>query len=88
MVNCYFLAQTQAEVSPLIGCPQLLIKYIRNYPPYLEAVSFIRNPRTRHDVVTGAHITWFCDQYDAKIKILKDMENGDEKIVLKTLQAL
>jgi hypothetical protein len=26
--------------------------YIRSYPSYLEAVSFIRNPRTRHGVVT------------------------------------
>jgi hypothetical protein len=28
------------------------------YPPYLEAVSSIRNPRTRLAVVTGTHITW------------------------------
>jgi hypothetical protein len=37
---------------PLIGCPRLLIQYIRSYPPYLEAVSSIRNLRTRHAVVT------------------------------------
>jgi hypothetical protein len=24
--------------SPLVGCPRLLIQYIRSYPPYLEAV--------------------------------------------------
>jgi hypothetical protein len=30
----------------------LLIQYIRSYPPYIEAVSSIRNPRTRHAVVT------------------------------------
>jgi len=23
---------------PIVGCPQLLIQYIRNYPPILEAV--------------------------------------------------
>jgi hypothetical protein len=28
----------------------LLIQHIRSYPPYLEAVSSVRNPRTRHDV--------------------------------------
>jgi hypothetical protein len=32
---------------------QLLIQYIHNYPPNLEAVSSIRNPRTRHAVLTG-----------------------------------
>ena len=23
---------------PIVGCPRLLIQYIRNYPPYLEAI--------------------------------------------------
>jgi hypothetical protein len=42
----------QAAGPSTVGCPRLLIQYIRNYPPYLEAVSSIRNPRTRHAVVT------------------------------------
>jgi hypothetical protein len=42
----------QAGEPPTVGCPRLLIQYIRSYPPYLEAVSSIRNPRTRHAVVT------------------------------------
>jgi hypothetical protein len=42
----------QAGVTPLVGCPRLLIQYIRSYPPYMEAVSFIHNLRTRHAVVT------------------------------------
>jgi hypothetical protein len=42
----------QAGGPPTVGCPRLLIRYIRSYPPYLEAVSSIRNPRTRHAVVT------------------------------------
>ena len=29
---------TQAEGPPLVGCPRLLIQYIRSYAPYLEAV--------------------------------------------------
>jgi hypothetical protein len=37
---------------PLVGCPRLLIQYIRSYPPYLEGISSIRNLRTRHAVVT------------------------------------
>jgi hypothetical protein len=36
----------------LVGCPRLLIEYIRSYPPYLEVVSSIRNLRTRPAVVT------------------------------------
>jgi hypothetical protein len=27
----------QTGGSPLVGCPQLLIRYIRSYPPYREA---------------------------------------------------
>jgi hypothetical protein len=36
----------------LVGCSRPLIQYIRSYPPYLEAVSTIRMPRTRHAMVT------------------------------------
>jgi hypothetical protein len=42
----------QAGGPPLVGCPWLHIQYIRSYLPYPEAVSFIRNLRTRHAVVT------------------------------------
>jgi hypothetical protein len=42
----------QAGGPPIVGCPRLLIQYIRSYPPYVEAVSSIRNPRIRHAVVT------------------------------------
>jgi hypothetical protein len=42
----------QAGGSLLDGCPRLLIQYIRSCPPYLEAVSSIRNLRTGHAVVT------------------------------------
>ena len=30
--------KSQAVGPPIIGCPRLFIQYIRNYPPYLEAV--------------------------------------------------
>jgi hypothetical protein len=40
-----------------MGWPRLLIQYIRSYLQCLEAVSSIRNPRTRHDTVTGTHVT-------------------------------
>jgi hypothetical protein len=38
--------------TSLVGCPRLLIEYIRSYLPYLEAVSSTRNLRTRRAVVT------------------------------------
>jgi hypothetical protein len=41
---------------PPFGCRRLLIQYIRRYPPYLEAVSSIRNLTTRHAVVTGSSV--------------------------------
>jgi hypothetical protein len=39
-----------ARGPPLVGCPRLLVQYIRSYPPYLEAVSSIRNLGTRHAI--------------------------------------
>jgi hypothetical protein len=42
----------QAGGPPYVGCRRLLIQYILSCPPYLEAVSSIRNLRTRHAVVT------------------------------------
>jgi hypothetical protein len=37
--------------QPLVGCPRLVIQYIRSYPPYLEAVSssFGREGEEKHD---------------------------------------
>jgi hypothetical protein len=45
-------AYPQAGGPPPVGCPLLLIQYIRSYPPYLEAVSSIHNLRMRQAVVT------------------------------------
>jgi hypothetical protein len=36
---------------PLVFCPRLLIQYIRSYLPYLEAVSSIRNLKTRQAMI-------------------------------------
>jgi hypothetical protein len=47
----------QAGGPPHVGCPRLLIQYIRSYPPHLEAVSSIL-----HTVVTGNHVTWNVDK--------------------------
>jgi hypothetical protein len=45
-------ANPQAGGPPLVGCPRLVIQYIRRYPPRLESVLSIRNLRTRHATVT------------------------------------
>jgi hypothetical protein len=50
--SCYPHAQPQAGGSPLVGCPRLLILYIRSFPPKLEGISSIRNLRMCHAVVT------------------------------------
>jgi hypothetical protein len=44
------LPTPQAEGSPPVGYPLVLIQYIRSCSPYLEAVSSIRNLRTCHVV--------------------------------------
>jgi hypothetical protein len=46
----------QAGGPPLVGCPPLLIQYIRSYTWYLETVSSILNLRTLQDLVTGTHL--------------------------------
>jgi hypothetical protein len=46
------MTNPQARGPPLVGFPRLLIQYIRSYPPYLEAVSFICNLKTRYAMVT------------------------------------
>jgi hypothetical protein len=42
---------------PIVGCPQLLIQYIRSYPPYLEAVYSTPWGRAM-PWRQGAHSTW------------------------------
>ena len=46
----------QAEGPPHVSCPLLLFQYILSYPPY-GGRSSIRNPRTRHAVVTGTNLS-------------------------------
>jgi hypothetical protein len=52
----------QAGGPPLVGWKPLLIEYIRSYPLHLEAVSSIRNPKTRRAFVTGTRI--ICERMD------------------------
>jgi hypothetical protein len=50
--RCKPHAQPPSWRTTPVGCPRLLIQYIRSCPPKLEGVSSIRNLRTRHAVVT------------------------------------
>jgi hypothetical protein len=47
-----------AREPPLVGCPPLLILYIRSYPPYLEDISSMRNLRTLLTTVKSSHLAW------------------------------
>jgi hypothetical protein len=66
VTNLYFLrwGVVSLTLNPqtggplLLGCPLLLIQYILSYSPYLEAVSSIRDLRTRHAVVTRRGRGW------------------------------
>jgi hypothetical protein len=49
---CKLIAMSELEDHPLSAVRECFFQYIRSYPPYLEAVSSIRKPRTRHAVVT------------------------------------
>jgi hypothetical protein len=51
----------------------VLIQYIRSYPPYLEAVSSIRNLTTRHAVVTGDTLNMGFGVSGLPIKELRDV---------------
>jgi hypothetical protein len=57
----YYLAPRQTpklKYHPLSPIRDCLYQYIRSYPPYLYAVSSIRNSRTRPAMVPGTHVTW------------------------------
>ena len=64
--------KSQAEGSLLVGCLQLLIQYIRSYPPYLEAYSPICTQGTSHVVVTETHGWFLCTikQFHSKLQYL------------------
>jgi len=53
----------QSWGSPLARFPQLLIQYIRSYPPYTGGRSSIRSLRMCHAVVTGTYLLWFSDHH-------------------------
>jgi len=63
------LFQPQGWKPPLVDCQRLLIKYIHIYRQYLQAVSSINNPRTRHIVMTGAHVTHVICGYWIKFHV-------------------
>jgi hypothetical protein len=50
----------------------MLFQYIRRYPPYLEAVSSIRNAKTCNAVLTGAYINVAENEYSGVGKYLAE----------------
>jgi hypothetical protein len=58
----------QARVPPLVGCPRQLIQYIL-VPLHIGGRSSIRNPTTRHAVVTRTPLTtWAINIYPNQIQ--------------------
>jgi hypothetical protein len=54
MVNNFIPSPNPLAVElPHVVRPRLLIQYIHSCPPYVEAVSSIRYPKTRHGVLTA-----------------------------------
>jgi hypothetical protein len=70
VVGYYLPPSRQAERPPLVGCPQLLIQYIRSYLPYLEAVSFIRNVTKRHAVMVQDPLNMALVNMVMKLRVL------------------
>jgi hypothetical protein len=60
---------TPSWESPLISHLRLLIEYIHNYPPYLEAISYICNLRIYNTVVTGTHLICISKMINAEIQV-------------------
>jgi hypothetical protein len=48
----------QAGGTPLVGCPRLLIQYIRSYPPYLEDFPTSATWGRATLWWQGTHLTW------------------------------
>jgi len=76
----YFIVKS---CSPLVQPPRRMstpcrlsatAKYICSYPPYLERVTTIRNPRGRHATVTGTHINIVSSYF--QVKITNSMEQS------------
>jgi hypothetical protein len=81
---------SQAGGPPTAGCPQLLIQYIRSYPSYLEAVSSIRNQRTRHALVTVDPLNIFLSGKEVMLKVQdsRDMACLNVTLISNTVFAL
>jgi hypothetical protein len=54
MARCCYPPPTQPQGGgpPFVGCPRLLVEYIRRYSSYLEAFSSASSLRVRHGLVT------------------------------------
>jgi hypothetical protein len=79
------LPNPQAGGPPTVGCSLLLIHYIHSYPPYLEAVSSIRNPRTSHTVVTVhtlniESVKYTKNKMNIKINLGNPMKRADQAV--------
>jgi hypothetical protein len=69
---------------PLFGCSRLLIQYIRSYPPYLEAVSYISTASITNNIFVLTVIKSFLQAKNSclyfRIKLVVFLRTYREKI--------
>jgi hypothetical protein len=63
----------QARGPPLVGCPRLLIQYIRSYPPYLEDFPPSATWGCAMPWWQGTHLTWSTNLHRRKIKFITEL---------------
>jgi hypothetical protein len=71
---------TQAGGPPTVGCLSLPVQYIRSYPPYLDAVFSICNPRTRRAVVTVDPLNMACKSGTLPTIIIHIQQRGIDQL--------
>jgi hypothetical protein len=69
--GCELPVQHPSWRTTPVGCPRLLVQYIRRYPPHQEADS-ICNLRTYHAVVTGDSLNMVVSTWKKKNYICWD----------------
>jgi hypothetical protein len=82
--NNFFLRRGIVNTSPnphVVSCQRRLIQYTRSCPPYLEDVSYTRNRRTLHAVVTGIDVTWENHELFALLMVHCDIHAHTDIII-------
>ena len=85
--SCSTSPNPQAGGPLLVGCPRLLIQYIRSYTPYWRPFLHL-HPEARHAVLTGTHLSrLFCMMHLLNTDLTKSVAvNPDESFLTRMFQ--